>query len=46
MFQGVAGDPPLNQADGIHPTAEGYRIITEKIYPFARTAIGRNKMRP
>ncbi len=45
FLQGVAGNPSLNQADGIHPTAEGYRIITEKIYPFARKAIDGNKKR-
>ena len=25
MLEGVAGDPGLNQPDGIHPTADGYR---------------------
>ena len=24
------GQPSLNQADGIHPTAEGYRIVVEQ----------------
>jgi len=46
FLQGVAGDPSLNQPDGIHPTAEGYRIITENIYPFAQKAIDRIKQRP
>jgi len=46
LLQGVAGNPSLNQPDGIHPTAEGYRIITENIYPFARKAIDRDKKRP
>jgi acyl-CoA thioesterase-1 len=45
FLQGVAGDPSLNQADGIHPTAEGYRIIAERIYPFARKAIDMNDRR-
>lgn len=27
LLEGVAADPKLNQADGIHPTAEGQRII-------------------
>ena len=35
----VAGNPALNQADGIHPTSEGYRIITEAIYPYVQKAI-------
>lgn len=43
LLQGVAGDPTLNQSDGIHPTAAGYRIITESIYPYAKKAIDRNK---
>jgi acyl-CoA thioesterase-1 len=32
LLKGVAGDPRLNQADGIHPTAEGTRIITETLW--------------
>jgi acyl-CoA thioesterase I len=39
----IAGDPSLNQADGIHPTAEGYRIITETIYPYVKKAIALRK---
>jgi acyl-CoA thioesterase-1 len=27
----VAGSASLNQADGIHPTGEGYRIIADKV---------------
>jgi len=46
FLQGVAGDPSLNQPDGIHPTAEGYRIITESVYPYARKAIDGQKRRP
>jgi acyl-CoA thioesterase-1 len=38
FLQGVAGNPALNQEDGIHPGAEGYRIITEMIYPFVLQA--------
>jgi acyl-CoA thioesterase-1 len=41
FLQGVAGDSSLNQRDGIHPTAEGYRIITGKIYPYVLKAIMR-----
>jgi acyl-CoA thioesterase-1 len=43
FLQGVAGDSSLNQKDGIHPTAEGYRIITEKIYPYVFQAIKRKQ---
>jgi acyl-CoA thioesterase-1 len=38
FLDGVAGSATLNQADGIHPTAEGYRVIVDKIFP-AFTAI-------
>jgi acyl-CoA thioesterase-1 len=31
FLEGVAASATLNQADGIHPTKEGYRIIVEQI---------------
>lgn len=34
FLEGVAGDPKLNQPDFIHPTAEGYTIVVETIYPY------------
>jgi len=36
FLDGVGGDPRLNQADGIHPTAEGYRIIVAHLLPYLR----------
>jgi acyl-CoA thioesterase-1 len=33
MLDGVAGIRHLNLHDGIHPTAAGYRIIADKIWP-------------
>ena len=33
LLDGVAGNPRLNQPDGIHPTAEGYRIVVEHLWP-------------
>jgi acyl-CoA thioesterase I len=33
FLDGVAGDPKLNQADGLHPTAEGVEVIVRKILP-------------
>jgi acyl-CoA thioesterase-1 len=39
ILQGVAGVPELNQADGIHPTAEGHRRMADIIWPFLRTAL-------
>jgi acyl-CoA thioesterase I len=33
FLDGVAGDPKLNQADGMHPTAAGVDAIVERISP-------------
>ena len=32
LLEGVAGDPKLNQQDGIHPTAEGYEIVADNVW--------------
>jgi len=32
LLDGVAGDPALNQSDGLHPTAEGHRIVADNIW--------------
>jgi acyl-CoA thioesterase I len=32
ILEGVAADPKLNLPDGIHPNAEGSRIMTENVY--------------
>jgi acyl-CoA thioesterase-1 len=32
LLEGVAGDPELNQTDGIHPTAEGERIVAANVW--------------
>ena len=34
FLEGVALDPALNQADGIHPNAEGVAVIVQSILPF------------
>ena len=39
FLAGVGGNPTLNQTDGIHPTADGYRVITDNIYPYVVEAI-------
>jgi len=36
FLDGVGGNPRLNQPDGIHPTAEGYRIIVDRLWPYLR----------
>jgi acyl-CoA thioesterase-1 len=32
LLEGVAGNPDLNQADGIHPTAQGHRVIAKNVW--------------
>lgn len=32
LLEDVAAVPELNQADGIHPTAEGHRIMAERVW--------------
>lgn len=32
LLEGVGGVPRLNQADGIHPTAEGHRLLAENVW--------------
>lgn len=32
LLQGVAGRPELNQADGLHPTAQGTRIVEANVW--------------
>jgi acyl-CoA thioesterase-1 len=39
LLEGVAGMPQLNQADGIHPNAEGAKIIAGLLYPSLRNMI-------
>ena len=34
FLDGVGGNPRLNQPDGIHPTAEGYRVIVDRLWPY------------
>jgi len=44
FLAGVAGDPGLNRADGIHPTAEGYRVVVETVFPHVVEAIERRRL--
>jgi len=32
LLAGVGGNPKLNQADGIHPTAEGAKIVADNVW--------------
>lgn len=39
FLDGVAAEPSLNQADGIHPNAEGIRLIVKGLQPLVAAAI-------
>lgn len=39
FLEGVAAEPGLNQADGIHPNAEGVRVVVNGIQPLIVKAI-------
>jgi len=39
LLEGVGGHPELNQADGIHPTPEGHRIVAENVWKVLATVM-------
>lgn len=39
FLDGVAADPALNQADGIHPSAEGVAVIVGRMLPVVAAAL-------
>ena len=41
FLDGVGAVARLNQPDGIHPTAEGYRIIVERLWPYLEPLLRR-----
>jgi acyl-CoA thioesterase-1 len=36
LLEGVAGDPALNQADGLHPNPAGHRIMADTVWRAVR----------
>jgi acyl-CoA thioesterase-1 len=40
FLEGVAADAKLNQADGLHPTADGVDIIVKNIVPMVEALLG------
>ena len=40
FLEGVAADAKLNQADGMHPTAEGVDVIVKNILPTVQAFLG------
>jgi acyl-CoA thioesterase-1 len=39
LLEGVAGEPSLNQTDGIHPTIAGQRRVAETVWPVLGTML-------
>lgn len=39
LLEGVAGDSKLNLPDGIHPTAEGHKLISETVWKHLRPVL-------
>jgi acyl-CoA thioesterase-1 len=44
FLDGVAADPALNQADGLHPTAAGVTVIVKRILPALEKVIAEAKL--
>lgn len=43
FLDGVAADPKLNQADGLHPTPEGVEVIVGRILPSVEALLAKTK---
>ena len=43
LLEGVAGNADLNQADGIHPTAEGARMIAAHMWPVLQSILDKGE---
>ena len=41
LLEGVAANPALNQADGVHPNVEGSKVIAETMFPHMKGLIDR-----
>lgn len=41
VLDGVALDPKLNQADGMHPNPAGVKIIVTRLLPYVKKLLGR-----
>lgn len=42
LLKGVGGIPELNQQDGIHPTAEGHKILAENVWAVLEPLLNKN----
>ena len=45
LLQGVAGDPALNQGDGIHPNARGAQIVADLVWAALEPAVAKDHAR-
>jgi acyl-CoA thioesterase-1 len=41
LIEGVGGDEKLNQADRIHPTAEGQKIVADNVWKMIQPIISK-----
>jgi acyl-CoA thioesterase-1 len=46
LLEGVAGVDRLNQNDGIHPTAEGARLVADHVWPVLEPMLRAGKSAP
>ncbi len=46
LLDGVAADPALNQADGIHPNAAGHRIVVDNVWQVLESVLERRLSLP
>jgi acyl-CoA thioesterase-1 len=42
LLENVAGNPELNQQDGIHPTAQGQKILAENVWEILEPVLEKN----
>jgi acyl-CoA thioesterase-1 len=43
LLQGVGGHPDLNQADGIHPTEKGAKIVADNVWTILKSELDNQK---
>ncbi|QDH78896.1 arylesterase [Echinicola soli] len=39
LLENVGGNPALNQPDGIHPTAEGHKVVAETVWKYLQPVL-------
>lgn len=46
FLEGVGAQAELNQADGIHPTGDGYRVVIDHLWPVLSPLLENSRMAP